>query len=71
MIDFTKPVFTKSGHKVTILTISLKAHQPVVGIYHGEDGEEVEQWSLHGKFFVDAEEAGLDLTNEPPKTLVD
>jgi len=71
MIDFTKPVFTKSGLKFTLLTDSLKSFQPVVGIVRLDDGtEEVEKWNLDGSYYLNGSESTMDLTNEPPKTLV-
>lgn len=72
MIDYTKPVWTKSGKPVTILKIDLNAVQPVVGFYFEEDTELVDQWTTNGEyFFKPSKGSPMDLTNEPPKTLVD
>lgn len=66
MIDFTKPVTTKSGQKVRILcTDGPNKYYPVIGLLEGED--DVETWTLDGQYMPhDPEKYGnLDLVNTP------
>lgn len=65
MIDFTKPVRTKSGEPVEIITTEGRGPCPVIG-YVGERYV-VYQWFLDGRFSVKQTETLVDLENIPQK----
>lgn len=64
MIDFKKPVQTRRGYPVTILTTDGRGNYPVVGyIWERTD---VHTWMRSGRYFADLE-GPLDLINVPEK----
>ncbi len=66
MLDLTKPVQTRSGHKVRILATDVNDTQPVVGIVTYEDrSESVECWGCDGRFVSGGDSTDLDLVNVP------
>lgn len=68
MVDWTKPVQTKSGCKVRVLTTEMNAGLPVVGIVTCRDGSEsVETWSLEGSFMDTVRTHHYDVVNVPEK----
>lgn len=72
MIDFDKPVQTRSGVPVRVLCTDAPGPQPVVGIVPGEDPG-VEVWSLDGSYVPAGtrgarEPSGRDLINVPLHT---
>jgi hypothetical protein len=50
MIDFTKPVQTRDGRPVEIITTKGRGHWPVLG-YIGDDAD-VRTWTMDGIFAV-------------------
>jgi len=67
MIDFTKPVQTRSGKPVRIFATDLKADRPVIGcIPHPNqpDRELMYSWYLDGSYCAGAEHA-TDLVQAP------
>jgi hypothetical protein len=63
MIDFTKPVTTRSGLVVDVVSISLRGDYPVGG-YLGEDDTFI-RWSKDGKYFISRVDSEFDLVNLP------
>lgn len=65
-IDWNKPVRTVvRSVPVTILTTQFKADQPVVGILHEIEGDELHTWSQEGAFSQFGRPSALDLENVP------
>ena len=74
MIDLTKPVQTKSGLPVTILTTVRQAPNPIVGLITYPDGyQEVATWTADGKSSMAPRFIGPDndLVNMPGKQKLD
>lgn len=67
-LDLTKPVQTRSGHKVEILKTNLKGEFPVIGVVtHPDSGdEEVSYWHANGGFLHSGTYIH-DLVNVPVK----
>jgi len=68
MIDFSKPVQTRRGLKVRILTTEVRnSDYPVVGLvlFETSDEETVETWTLEGEYIRGVSGSGLDLVNVP------
>lgn len=69
-LDFTKPVQTRSGLKVTLLkTDLLDATHPILAVLHRTDKDLVLQYSPDGKFYARSTyESADDLVNVPEVT---
>lgn len=69
MIDFTKPVYTRDGRRVTIFgtDFDADANFPVRGTVEGERPKTMRSWQSSGKYVGDGALAPLDLTNEQPR----
>lgn len=64
MLDFTKPVQTRSGLKVTILTAEARSNWPVIGLIHEPAKDTGCVWTLKGAFRAD-EPSEFDLEQVP------
>ena len=64
MTDFTKPVQTRSGLPVTIITTEGRAGYPVLG-YIGDE-KDLSHWSLNSHYVLDLDNK-YDLINVPEK----
>lgn len=69
-VNFRKPVFTRSGLPVTILTTQRNHDKfPVVGMVRGHDGEErVKTWTIDGNSFYSGQENHWDLVNNAKRS---
>ena len=63
-LDFTKPVQTRSGLKVTILTTEARSNWPVIGLIHEPAKDTGCVWTLKGAFRAD-EPSEFDLEQVP------
>lgn len=63
-LDFTKPVQTRSGLKVTILTAEARSNWPVIGLIHEPAKDTGCVWTLKGAFRAD-EPSEFDLEQVP------
>ena len=63
-LDFTKPVQTRSGLKVTILTTEARSNWPVIGLIHEPAKDTGCVWTLKGAFRAD-EPSEFDLVQVP------
>lgn len=63
-LDFTKPVQTRSGLKVTILTAKARSNWPVIGLIHEPAKDTGCVWTLKGAFRAD-EPSEFDLEQVP------
>ena len=68
MTDFTKPVQTRSGLPVTIITTEGRGSHKVIG--YMDDEEDLSYWLADGKFFKGAQEDECDLINVPEKRVM-
>ncbi len=68
-LDLTKPVQTRNGEAVEILTIKIRGRQPVAG-YIG-NGSVTEYWNLDGSHRPSGGESKYDLINAPEKRTVE
>lgn len=67
MLDLKKPVQTRSGQSVRILTTDRQGEYPVVGLISYASGEErVETWALDGRNYKLGLPDSMDLVNTPP-----
>ena len=64
MIDYTKPVQTRDGRPVTILSTEGRGQYPVIG-YVGKDTA-MKKWSAEGNYSTDGDRT-LDLINVPDR----
>lgn len=67
MIDFTKPVQTRRGYPVMILTTDGRGNYPVVGYIR--ESTDVHTWMSSGRYCT-GPEGPLDLINVPEKRVV-
>ena len=65
MIDFNKPVRTKSGEPVEIVTTEGREPYPVIG--YVEDSDVPECWAKDGRYKDEEVTLSLDLENIPQK----
>lgn len=66
MIDFKKPVQTRSGSPVTILTKEARGKYPLIG--HIGESKTLSRWDKNGKLYAgDDQERDADLINVPEK----
>jgi len=65
-LDFTKPVQTRSGLKVTILTAEARGNWPVIGLIHEPAKDTGCVWTLKGAFRAD-EPSEFDLEQVPER----
>ena len=63
-LDFSKPVQTRSGLKVTILTAEARSDWPVIGLIHEPAKDTGCVWTLKGAFRAD-EPSEFDLEQVP------
>ena len=64
-IDFTKPVHTRDGHTVEIISTTARGRAPILG-YIGKT-DNIHRWDTFGKFDASGVEFhALDLVNVPP-----
>jgi hypothetical protein len=63
MIDFTKPVQTRDGRPVEIITTKGRSHQPVLGYI--EDNVLADYWSAGGEYIGAGTVSEVDLINVP------
>lgn len=63
-LDFSKPVQTRSGLKVTILTTEARSNWPVIGLIHEPAKDTGCVWTLKGAFRAD-EPSEFDLEQVP------
>lgn len=63
-LDFSKPVQTRSGLKVTILTTDARSNWPVIGLIHEPAKDTGCVWTLKGAFRAD-EPSEFDLEQVP------
>ena len=68
-LDFNKPIQTKSGKPVEVITTNARNEVYKVIGYMG-DNTETEDWTINGKFYSDNEESTFDLINVPEKSEV-
>jgi hypothetical protein len=66
MIDFTKPIQTRDGHPVEIISTNLRGPHPVIG-YVG-NSKTFDQWTAEGKYALGA--GCFDLVNVPEKRVI-
>lgn len=63
-LDLNKPVRTKRGEPVRILTTDAKCKFPIVGLAMREDGEEeLESWTAEGRNLLHGVRSDVDLEN--------
>ena len=60
-LDFSKPVQTRSGMKVTILTAEARGRFSVIGMIHEPTIDSATTWTAEGAFHGDGREAPDDL----------
>ena len=60
-LDFTKPVQTRSGLKVTILATEARGRFSVIGMIHEPTIDSAATWTAEGAFHGDGREAPADL----------
>lgn len=66
-LDYTKPVQTRDGRPVTILTFSGRGDWPIIGYI--SDSEYLTAWAENGKLCLDpAAQDNEDLVNVPQHT---
>lgn len=65
-IDWTKPVQTRDGRKVTIYTTECRRPKPVLGVVHWDEYDEIYNWFTDGTHSCGIEMA-IDLVNVPEK----
>lgn len=64
-IDFTKPIRTRDGRAVEILTTKARGLYPVIGNVEGEKG--TDSWKVDGSTYHSDAPAPIDLVNVPQK----
>lgn len=64
-LDFTKPVQTRSGLKVTILATEARGRFSVIGMIHEPTIDSAATWTAEGAFHSDGRSAGADLEQVP------
>lgn len=63
-LDFNKPLRTKRGESVRILTTDAKSKFPIVGLVMRQDGEEeMESWTAEGRNLPHGVRSDKDLEN--------
>ena len=60
-LDFSKPVQTRSGLKVTILATEARGRFSVIGMIHEPTIDSAATWTAEGAFHGDGREAPADL----------
>lgn len=66
-LDLTKPLRTKKGELVTIVTTEGRGEYPVIG-YIG-DNDSIDRFTKEGKYYASGTTSTYDLENVPPKPL--
>ena len=64
-LDFTKPVQTRSGLKVTIFATDARGRFSVIGMIHEPTIDSAATWTAEGAFHGDGREAPADLVQVP------
>ena len=66
MVDFSKPIQTRDGRSVEIITMKGRNSFPVVGYV----SESLDSWTAEGYYRLDKEFDRLDIINIPEPTIV-
>lgn len=66
-LDFTKPVQTRSGLKVTILATEARGRFSVIGMIHEPTIDSAATWTAEGAFHADGRESPADLEQVPER----
>lgn len=64
-VDFTKPLQTRDGRSVTLVTTEGRGEYPVIGYIDGND--HVQVFTASGKYYSYGSESDSDLQNVPKK----
>lgn len=65
MLDLSKPVQTRDGHRVDLLDRRVKGRYPLIGIVQKEGREVIETWTTEGRYQYAGLHSNLDLINTP------
>lgn len=69
MINPTKPVRTREGYRVRIITWTGGTKEyPIVGVVEHPSRGELHSWTCEGSYLVGSPDHGLDLINVPEVT---